>query len=809
MKLTDLLANDTKYLTTQGGCYSCPRAKKGFVPATLRDSAILFVGEAPGATEVETGEGFTGASGQLLRELLDEVGITNFSLTNTIHCRPPGNRDPSPKEISCCLNQFVLSEINQYPIIVMVGNVATKSFFHTKHLTYKELRGNVARHPDFPGKRFYTIYHPAYVLRRQDQRPILKRQLERLKRIAEEDTVDFEIFAEDSDLVLSKLRDYLAGGRISFDIETRGEKTAPLHPWVEGGAVRSMAIAGATDEAVFVREEEPHWQEAKELVRDFLKTPNVVVMGHHVGFDIDYLEHDMDFKSPSPRVLETGALYYQLRHHQQIGLKELTSLELDGYRYLCPDPSREKDPTVLKYYNAEDVIYPWRLVSQGLAELRSISPRTLDLFVRVSGPSDLALTRLTSTGVHFYVDRWMHERQIFAEERAQVLRDWQEEDPAFQPGMESGKKLEKYIFETKNLPVISTTKKGKAQINAASIKEWIRSGHTELEHLLAFRKVDKNVGTYVEPFEGHLYPDGRIHPGYRHTTTDSGRTSSLRPNYQNQPRNRVRSFFGAPPGWRFGESDFSQIELRIMMCLARDPVGMAAYLRGDDLHTETATHFAEEPNKEQRTWAKAINFALIYGGDWYTVQRYARDVYGIEFTETQAREFTDVFFNEKYRNIKPTIEFFNKELVQKRGHAESIVGHRFYYKNWDHEDQKIREHEHRAHVNSKAQGPAGYMCLYTLWKAQCLAIENNIPINFVGEVHDSIHYEFREGAERDVLLLLEEAVGLTAQWVAPWFTVPLVMEHEFGTPYKDGDPSSGNSWWEKKEVTLADFPAAA
>ena len=73
----------------------------GYGPVTAR---VMAVGEAPGETEDREGRPFVGAAGRLLTQLLEEVGLNRHDIyiTNTLKCRPPGNRDPEPDEVAAC-----------------------------------------------------------------------------------------------------------------------------------------------------------------------------------------------------------------------------------------------------------------------------------------------------------------------------------------------------------------------------------------------------------------------------------------------------------------------------------------------------------------------------------------------------------------------------------------------------------------------------------------------------------------------------------------------------------------------------------
>jgi uracil-DNA glycosylase len=94
-----------------------------------RDSKILFVGEAPGAKEDKQGIPFCGMSGKVLDELLTSVGLSrdDIYITNTVLCRPPGNRNPKKEELNNCQERlFALISIMKPIVIVPIGNFATK-----------------------------------------------------------------------------------------------------------------------------------------------------------------------------------------------------------------------------------------------------------------------------------------------------------------------------------------------------------------------------------------------------------------------------------------------------------------------------------------------------------------------------------------------------------------------------------------------------------------------------------------------------------------------------------------------------------
>ncbi len=162
-----------------------------------------------------------------------------------------------------------------------------------------------------------------------------------------------------------------------------------------------------------------------------------------------------------------------------------------------------------------------------------------------------------------------------------------------------------------------------------------------------YRSANKLASTYGVGWYAKALHDGRIYAGWRQIGADSGRMACASPNLQNLPRDvHYRRCFTAPPGRVLVRADFSQIELRIAAKVSGDEAMLAAYGRGDDLHTQTARLIlgVEKPSKEQRQLAKAVNFGLLYGMGVKGFRVYAKSQYGVELTETQAGEYRAAFF---------------------------------------------------------------------------------------------------------------------------------------------------------------------
>jgi len=128
------------------------------------DAGFMLVGEAPGATEDETGRPFVGQAGQLLSKILAAINLTREQvfICNVLKHRPPGNRNPRPEEVTAC-SPFLVRQIEliRPRVIVALGTFAAQTLLETK-LSIGKLRGQIHRYYGVP---LIVTYHPAALLR--------------------------------------------------------------------------------------------------------------------------------------------------------------------------------------------------------------------------------------------------------------------------------------------------------------------------------------------------------------------------------------------------------------------------------------------------------------------------------------------------------------------------------------------------------------------------------------------------------------------------------------------------------------------
>jgi uracil-DNA glycosylase family 4 len=158
-------------------CTRCElhHSRKHAVPGEGPANAeIMFIGEGPGFHENEQGRPFVGAAGKFLEELLNQIGMKREQvyITNVVKCRPPGNRDPRPEEVSTCTGTFLDRQIQVINprVIVTLGRYSMGLFLNNAKIS--EIHGQALQ---LKGRLIVPMYHPAAALHQASLKPVIER----------------------------------------------------------------------------------------------------------------------------------------------------------------------------------------------------------------------------------------------------------------------------------------------------------------------------------------------------------------------------------------------------------------------------------------------------------------------------------------------------------------------------------------------------------------------------------------------------------------------------------------------------------
>jgi DNA polymerase-1 len=348
----------------------------------------------------------------------------------------------------------------------------------------------------------------------------------------------------------------------------------------------------------------------------------------------------------------------------------------------------------------------------------------------------------------------------------------------------SPSQLAEILFDKLNLQPSARRGKAKARSTAADILEELSAKHPLPGKITEYREIAKLKSTYVDALPKLVHPEtGRLHTSFSQTGTATGRLSSSDPNLQNIPirtelGRQIRAAFVAENGKILLSADYSQIELRIMAHFSEDPVLVAAFRNGEDIHARTAQEvFGVGPlaqTAEHRRAAKAINFGIIYGLSPFGLAQQL----GIE--QKEAAQFISAYFA-RYRGVK---EYLNKILAETRksGVAKTLFGRIRPIPEINSPQMQLRNFAERTALNSPLQGTAADIIKLAMIAIDSRLAAEKFEAKMILQVHDELLFE-APAKERGVLekLVREEMEGVHT------LKVPIVVEIGAGPNWRDLD----------------------
>ena len=337
--------------------------------------------------------------------------------------------------------------------------------------------------------------------------------------------------------------------------------------------------------------------------------------------------------------------------------------------------------------------------------------------------------------------------------------------------------LRQVLFDELGLAPQKKTKTGYST-DAASLEK-LKGQHPIIEHLLAYREVEKLRSTYGEGLLHEVAPDGRIHATFNQTVARTGRLSSDKPNLHNIPvrseeGRAFRRAFVPSPGFEFLVADYNQIELRCIAHLAEDPGLITAFETGADIHTETASRvFDVDPaavTLEQRSKAKMVSYGLAYGMESYGLGQRL----GIPTSEAQM--ILDAYFV-AFPSVKAYMEATVDE-ARAKGYTETLFGRRRQIPELSSSNFRIRQAGERQAMNAGIQGLAADIFKVALVRLDRTLESGGFRSRVILQVHDEVIVEL-DPDEHDTVT----AATLDAMSGAFDLRVPLEVNLSFGTSW--------------------------
>jgi len=343
----------------------------------------------------------------------------------------------------------------------------------------------------------------------------------------------------------------------------------------------------------------------------------------------------------------------------------------------------------------------------------------------------------------------------------------------------SPRQLADILFHKLGLQAGRRTKVTKGFSTSIDILEELAEVHPLARHVLDFRQMSKLKSTYADALPQLINPEtGRIHTSYNQTVASTGRLSSSEPNLQNIPARgpwgtRFRRAFIPDKGHVLLAADYSQVELRVLAHLSRDPTLIETFLADRDVHEETARLvFGEAAGEDARRRAKIINFSVIYGTSAFSLAR------ELGTSSAEAQKFIDRYFAER-----PKVREYLDRVVEEareRGYSETIFGRQRQVPELRAPDRALQQAGRRIALNNPIQGSAADIIKVAMLRAAGEIERRKLRTRMILQVHDELVFEVPEAETAAVEPLVREAMEGAAQ-----LAVPLLVRLGFGPNWAD------------------------
>jgi DNA polymerase-1 len=391
-------------------------------------------------------------------------------------------------------------------------------------------------------------------------------------------------------------------------------------------------------------------------------------------------------------------------------------------------------------YAAEDADIALQLHHTFMQKIHA-DPASEKILTTIEWPLMRILAEMEFAGVLIDVEK-LHAQSAALEKRIAELqtRAFELANETF--NLSSPKQLQTILFDKMKLPVIKKTPTGSASTDESVMQE-LAYEYELPKIIMEHRQCSKLKSTYADALPLMVNPKTqRVHTSYNQAITSTGRLSSNNPNLQNIPikteeGRKIRQAFIAPNNHKIVSADYSQIELRIMAHLSKDPGLLKAFAQGIDIHSATAAEVfgvaLQAVTSEMRRHAKAINFGLLYGMSAFGLAKQL----GVPRDKAQA--YMDLYFA-RYPNVRAYMDSA-RESAKTQGYVETLLGRKLYVPDIQASNHMRRMAAERAAINAPLQGTAA-----DLIKLAMIAIDRQVKQHavMVMQVHDELVFEVHE-----------------------------------------------------------------
>lgn len=756
---------------------------------------VVIVTETPLG---KSGNPFKSGVGGLIKKFLTTAGfnLKDVFITHLIGCNVPPKTKIKGEHIRAC-RKYLEEEIKEVnPEWTMILGATALKFI--KKTSIMEAH---ATPQEFEGRNYFPTISPSIVFRDPTKQVLIDNAFEKFKQLVDgtyEEPEEIEWCLVTSDNLDQFLKAADQTGKFSFDIETTGLLA-------QAPDFRVNCISFTFDDDVswvlpLYLNEDRKWARAVLIAAaEILKQNKAKAIAHNGKFDNSgiYARYGLSFRL----YWDTMLCSHTLNENSPHDLKYLAKIYCGAPEYddltLAQKTGKDLSPQILHRlyrYNAMDTYYTMQLYKYQKVKLRS--SRDLNrLFRKLVIPIANRMEKIDYIGHEMDLKKMAQVRVELVNKIAQLTRELQKMAGTKKiVNWGSSAQVAKLLYDRLGIPCQEYTPEGRPSTAESALIE-LKDDYPIINKLLEWRGLNKQLNTYIDGFQplmigSRLYISTKLHG------TVTGRFSSRL--HQTPRDGTIRNIFTAPPGYVFFCADFSQIELRLVAHISGDQRLIFIYQTGGDVHVTTAQEamgVIREPTKEERKAAKAINFGYVYGMGWRKFKKYAKEKYGVELTDAQAKAFRDRFFR-LYSGLKPWHERVSRDVTE-NGAMRYLSGRYRRLPEVYSKDEAVRAEAIRQAINSPVQGfGSGDLKVMAM-----LAIMDHFhpdlgrhmqlgdEVILTGEVHDSIIGWLRVDKALENAKIIKELMEHPP--LLPEFeielSVPLIAEVDVGKFWGDPD----------------------
>ncbi|HEK18831.1 DNA polymerase I [Mucilaginibacter sp.] len=501
--------------------------------------------------------------------------------------------------------------------------------------------------------------------------------------------------------------------------------------------------------------------EAKKIVAEFkpvFEDPNIGKTGQNLKFDILMLKwYDVEMKG---ELFDTMMAHYVIdpdtRHNMDIlsenylNYKPVSITELIGPKGKNQGNMRDVEIEKIKDYAAEDADVTLQLRTVFEPKIKEVEAEKL--LHEIENPLIYVLADIEHEGVRIDNDT-LREFSKELETDIAKLEKTVYEKAGVRFNIASPKQLGEVLFEKLMLdPKAKKTKTGQYQ-TGEDVLMALAAKSDIVRDILDFRQLQKLKSTYVDALPTMVnVKTGRVHTSYNQAVAATGRLSSTNPNLQNIPirtergREVRKAFIPRDENHIIVSADYSQIELRIIAEISKDPNMCQAFIDNVDIHTATAAKVygvaLGEVDGTQRRNAKAVNFGIIYGQSAFGLSQ------NLGIPRKEAADIIEQYFAQ-YPGIKQYMSD-TMNFARENGYVTTLMGRRRYLRDINSANATVRGFAERNAINAPIQGSAADMIKIAMINIHREMKAKNLQSKMTMQVHDELVFDVLK-SELDII----------------------------------------------------------